>query len=89
MEIKQFLEELKKINPELDFDLIAKAYSFAQENYQGLIRLSGQTYLDHCLEIALDLAKMKLDSASIAAAILHETLERAKLNKDELRKNFG
>ncbi len=86
---KQFLEELKKINPELDFDSITKAYSFAQENYQGLVRLSGQTYLEHCLEIALDLAKMKLDSASIAAAILHETLERAKLNKDELRKNFG
>jgi len=86
---KQFLEELKKINPELDFDSITKAYFFAQENYQGLVRLSGQTYLEHCLEIALDLAKMKLDSASIAAAILHETLERAKLNKDELRKNFG
>ncbi len=89
MKIKQFLEELKKNNPELDFDLIKKAYLFAQENYQGLTRLSGQTYLDHCLEIALDLAKMKLDSASIAAAVLHETLERAKLNKDELRKNFS
>ncbi|MBL7155120.1 MAG: bifunctional (p)ppGpp synthetase/guanosine-3',5'-bis(diphosphate) 3'-pyrophosphohydrolase [Candidatus Portnoybacteria bacterium] len=89
MEIKQFLEELKKINPELDFGLIEKACFFAQENYQGLTRLSGQTYLDHCLEIALDLAKMKLDSASIAASILHETLERTKLTKDKLRKNFG
>jgi len=89
MEEKQFLEELKKNNPELDFDLIKKAYLFAQENYQGLTRLSGQTYLDHCLEIALDLAKMKLDSASIATAILHETLERVKLNEDKLRRNFG
>jgi len=89
MEIKQFLEELKKDNPELDFDLIEKACFFAQENYQGLTRLSGQTYFEHCLEIALDLAKMKLDSASIAAAILHEILERTKLTKDKLRKNFG
>lgn len=89
MEIKQFLEELKKNNPELDFDLIKKACLFAQENYQGLTRLSGQTYLDHCLEIALDLAKMKLDSASIAAAILHETLERTKITKDQLKKDFG
>lgn len=89
MEIKQFLEELKKINPHLDFDLIAKACFFAQENYQGLVRLSGQTYLDHCLEIALDLAKIKLDSASIATAILHETLERTNLTKNQLKKNFG
>ena len=86
---KQFLEELKKDNPELDFDLIKKACLFAQENYQGLTRLSGQTYLDHCLEIALDLAKMKLDSASITAAILHETLERTKITKDQLKKDFG
>ena len=89
MEIKQFLEELNKINPKLDFDLIARACSFAQENYQGLVRLSGQTYFDHCLEIALDLAKMKLDSASVVTAILHETLERAKLTKEQLKKEFG
>ena len=89
MEIKKFLEELRKINPELDFDLIEKACFFAQENYQGLIRLSGQTYLDHCLEIALDLAKVKLDSASIATTILHEILERTKITKDQLKKNFG
>jgi GTP pyrophosphokinase len=89
MEIKQFLEKLKEINPELDFDLIEKACLFAQENYQGLVRLSGQTYLDHCLEIALDLAKMKLDSASVATTILHETLERATISKERLKKEFG
>lgn len=89
MGIKQFLEELKKINPHLDFDLISRAYFFAQEKYQGLVRLSGQTYFDHCLEIALDLAKIKLDSASITTAILHETLERAKVDKEKLKKEFG
>jgi len=89
MEIKQFLEKLKKINQELDFDLIERAYFFAQENYQGLIRLSGQTYLDHCLNVALGLAKIKLDSSSISAAILHETLERAEVTKEQLKKEFG
>lgn len=89
MEIKEFLEKLKKINPSLDFDLIEKASLFAQKHYQGLIRLSKQSYFDHCLEIALDLAKMKMDSASIATAILHETLERTNVKKENLKKKFG
>jgi len=89
MEIERFIEELKKINPNLNFDLITRACFFAQENYQGLVRRSGQTYFDHCLEIALDLAKMKLDSSSIATAILHEILERAKTDKERLKKEFG
>ncbi len=89
MEINQFLEELKKINPHLDFDLIEKACFFAQEKYRGLVRLSGQTYFAHCLEVALDLAKMKLDSTSVATAVLHETIERAGVAKEEVKKEFG
>lgn len=89
MEVKKFLEQIKKINPELDFELIEKSAYFAQEIYQGMVRLSGQTYLTHCLEIALDLAKLKLDSASVSAAILHESIERANQNKSELKKRFG
>ncbi|MFH0906764.1 MAG: RelA/SpoT family protein [bacterium] len=89
MDIKQFLKELKQINNKLDFNLIEKAYFFSQKNYQGLVRLSGQTYFNHCLEIAIDLAKMKLDSTCIATAILHETLERTSVSKKELEKNFG
>jgi len=89
MSLKEFLAKLKEINPNLDFVLIEKAYLFAQENYQGLIRLSGETYFNHCLEISLDLAKMKLDSASIATAILHEIIERAGLPKEKLKENFG
>lgn len=89
MAVDQFLEELKKINPHLDFELIEKACFFAQEKYRGLVRLSGQIYFDHCLEVALDLAKMKLDSTSIATAILHETIERAEVPKEEIKKEFG
>ena len=89
MEIKKFLEEIKKINSGLDFNLIKKAAYFAQEHYKGLVRSSGQTYFDHCLEVALSLAKMKLDSATIAAAILHEILERSQVKKSVLQSNFG
>ncbi|MFH1460922.1 MAG: RelA/SpoT family protein [Patescibacteria group bacterium] len=89
MTIPDFLVKLKKINPNLDFDFIEKACLFAQEKYQGLVRLSGETYLDHCLEIALDVAKLELDKISISTAVLHESLERARVSKKELGKNFG
>ncbi len=89
MELKDFLQKIKKNNPDLDFDLIKKAYLFSQKKYQGLIRLSGQSYLDHCLAISLDLAKMGLDSDTIATAILHETIERAKAPKKEIEKEFS
>lgn len=89
METKQFLEELEKINPDLNFDLIGKACFFAKEHYQGLVRFSGQTYFDHCLEIALSLAKIKMDSTTIATTILHESLERANVSEEQLKKEFG
>ncbi len=89
MDLKIYLEEIKKINPDLDLDLIKKAYFFAEKKYQGLTRLSGKSYFNHCLEISLDLAKMGLDSNTIATAILHETIERAKVPKKEIKKEFG
>lgn len=89
MEINQFLEKAKKINPGLDFKLIEKACLFAQEHYKGLSRLSGQTYFDHCLESAIDLIRIKLDSASIATTVLHEILERTDVTKKQLEKEFG
>jgi GTP diphosphokinase / guanosine-3',5'-bis(diphosphate) 3'-diphosphatase len=89
MEIKQFLKELEKINPDLNLNLISKACFFAKEHYQGLVRLSGQTYFDHCLEIALSLANIKLDSTTIATTILHESLERANIPEEQLKKEFG
>ena len=85
MTIAEFLSKLNKINPDLDFDFIEKACLFAQEKYQGLVRLSGETYFEHCLKIALDVAKLKLGKFSISAAILHESLERAGVNKAEQR----
>lgn len=89
MEIEKFLAKTKEVNLNLDFDLIEKACRYARKKYQGLERKSGQSYFDHCLEGALDLAEMKLDSATVATAILHEAIERAHIAKEELVKEFG
>lgn len=89
MDTQQFLDNLKRICPELNLKLIEKTAEFAQEAYQGLNRFSGQPYLEHCFEVALDLAKMKLDTTTVAAAVLHETMDKAKISQDRLIKEFG
>jgi len=86
---EEFLNKIGEINPRLDQKLIARAFDFAQKIYGGQKRLSGQTLLDHCAEIALALAEINLGSSVVAAGLLHEALERIGLPKKELAKEFG
>lgn len=89
MEKKEFLNKIKEINPHLNHELIEKAFDFAQKIYGDKKRLSGQTLMDHCVEIALALTEINLGSAVIAAGLLHEALERVSLTEQELKKEFG
>jgi len=85
----EFLNKIKEINPKLNMGLLEKAFNYAQFAYYGQRRLSGQSLLDHCLEIALDLAGINLGSSVVVAGILHEALERVKVNREEFKKKFG
>ncbi len=69
--------------------LIQKAYVFSASAHAGQIRLSGEPYLSHPLEVADLLAEMNLDAATIAAGLLHDTVEDTKAGLDEIREQFG
>jgi len=56
-------------------ELIEKAYVFSATVHRGQLRLSGEPYLTHPLEVAGILADMKLDAATIATGLLHDTVE--------------
>jgi GTP pyrophosphokinase len=70
-------------------ELIRGAYTFAAVAHSGATRLSGEPYLTHPLAVAHVLANMKLDAVSIAAGLLHDTVEDTKVTLDEIRENFG
>jgi len=89
MDKNQFLSNVKQVNPGLNMDLIDRAFNYAQEIYGGQKRLSGQTILDHCSEIALDLAQINLGSSVVVAALLHEVLEKFGANREEVKKKFS
>ena len=69
--------------------LIEEAYSFAAACHEGQQRVSGDPYITHPVEAALTVANLNLDSAAIAAALLHDVVEDCGVSTDEIGKRFG
>jgi len=87
--INEILDKTAIYLSEQEQALITKAYIFSAAAHAGQVRLSGEAYLSHPLEAAGILADMRLDAASIAAGLLHDTVEDTKATVTELRELFG
>ena len=83
------LESLVSYNPHADTDLLKKAYVFSAKVHLGQVRLSGESYLIHPLEVAGILTQLKLDVASVATGLLHDAVEDTLTTPKEIRENFG
>jgi GTP pyrophosphokinase len=82
-------EKVLDYSPKADLDLLRRAYIFSAKVHQGQVRLSGEPYLSHPLEVAGILAEMKLDAASVSAGLVHDTLEDSYTTLDELKSGVG
>jgi len=69
--------------------MVRKAYERAAEAHRGQRRLSGEDYVNHPLEVAAILADLQLDAETIAAALLHDTVEDTNLTAEEVKREFG
>ncbi len=87
--ITDILDKIQQYNPKADLNIIDKAYIFSARSHAGQVRLSGEPYLSHPLEVAGILADMKLDTVSIAAGLLHDVIEDSKAEKKEIAEIFG
>jgi GTP pyrophosphokinase len=83
------VEEVLRYNPQADIDMLERAYVLSAKVHKGAVRLSGEPYLIHPLEVAHVLSKMNLDVQSVASGFLHDTLEDSYLEKQELEQYFG
>lgn len=88
-EFEELLTRIRTSNPNPDEKLIRSAWEFAKEKHAGQMRLSGKPVLAHLLAVAQVLASWRLDSVSIAAGLLHDTIEDADVGKKELVGRFG
>jgi GTP pyrophosphokinase len=77
-------------NPtEADVALIQKAAEFAERAHAGQKRLSGEPYFSHCFATAKNLAGLNMSATTVAAGLLHDTVEDAKATPQEIEKQFG
>ncbi len=84
-----FLSVLSRNTTSPDIARITKAYLFAQKAHFGQTRLSGEAFISHPLAVATYLAGWNLDTESIVAGLLHDTVEDAGVSRDQLVKEFG
>ncbi|MGO9580750.1 MAG: RelA/SpoT family protein [Desulfobaccales bacterium] len=87
--LQDIVEEVQKHHPELDTGLIEKAYIFSAKAHEGQLRLSGEPYLSHPLEVAYLLAKMGLGPVTVSSGLLHDTVEDSAASLDDLEEYFG
>src|ERR671916_113719 len=87
--ITSLLGKVASYDPEADEELIARAYSTAHAAHKEQVRKSGEPFVYHPLATADILADLRMDSTTIAAAILHDVLEDTEITKEELETQFG
>ncbi|MFV2073039.1 MAG: bifunctional (p)ppGpp synthetase/guanosine-3',5'-bis(diphosphate) 3'-pyrophosphohydrolase [Thermoanaerobaculales bacterium] len=87
--IESILNRVERYRPDLNEDLLRKAYVFAANRHQGQIRRSGEPYFTHPLTVAWILADMELDEEAIAAGLLHDILEDTPTAAEEIDREFG
>jgi GTP pyrophosphokinase len=76
------------LSPE-EQEMIEKAYIFSAAVHQGQVRLSGEPYLTHPMEVAGMLSDMKLDAATIISGLLHDSVEDTLATIEQIRREFG
>jgi guanosine-3',5'-bis(diphosphate) 3'-pyrophosphohydrolase len=89
LRFNDILERFTAYDPNADTDLLKKAYVFSAKVHSGQLRLSGEPYLIHPLEVAGILTQLKVDVASVATGLLHDTVEDTLTTVKEIKENFG
>ncbi len=85
----ELVERVLAYNPNADEALLNKAYVYAMQKHGTQKRASGDPYFAHPLEVAAILTNLKLDDASIAVALLHDTIEDTDATRAEIDQLFG
>ncbi|MFZ0509692.1 MAG: RelA/SpoT family protein, partial [Methylocella sp.] len=85
----ELVDRVRRYNPQADEVALNRAYVYAMKAHGAQIRASGDPYLSHPLEVAAILTDMKVDDATIVAAVLHDTIEDTGSTREEIDKLFG
>jgi GTP diphosphokinase / guanosine-3',5'-bis(diphosphate) 3'-diphosphatase len=88
-DLETLLNIMREYLPDVDLDIVVRAYNFAAEAHAEARRKSGEPYLQHPLSTAIILARMQLDPECIAAALMHDVPEDTTVTIEEVKEQFG
>src|SRR5439155_3109527 len=82
-------EKALRYHPEANPEMIQRGYVASAKLHKGQVRMNGEPYLTHPLEVANILAEIRLDAVTVTAGLLHDALEDTLMKPEELKKQFG
>lgn len=85
----ELVERVTSYDPDANEDLLNRAYVYAMRAHGNQKRASGEAFFNHPLEVAAILTELKLDDATIAAALLHDVVEDTAATHQEIEEKFG
>ena len=88
-EYRRLVQTVRERIPDADMDLLRRAFRFSLDAHRGQRRLSGEPYILHPLAVAQTLAEQGLDSATLAAGLLHDVVEDTSFGEDIIAREFG
>lgn len=89
MNLAEFIIAVEAQKANIDISLVRRAYEFSENAHRGQKRESGEPYFNHCVAVGLILAEQRLDSATIAAGLIHDVVEDTTYGLDAVRAHFG
>ena len=87
--INGLIDKVFSYNPDADLDLMRRAYAFSREAHNKQKRIEGSPFIEHPLSVAAILTDMRMDSTTIAAGLLHDTIEDADITNEEIKAMYG
>ncbi len=87
--VEELLAEVSAYNPDVDRELLARAFAFAAKAHEGQQRRSGEEFIHHPFGAAKICAELRLDDETIAAALMHDVVEDTNVTIEQVRDEFG
>ena len=87
--LENLILKIEQYNPNADLQLIIKAYNYAEAAHESQVRNSGEKYIVHPVNVALILAELNMDTATIIAGLLHDVIEDTSISYEKICEEFG
>ena len=85
----ELVTRIRRYFPKVDADFVRRAYEFAEEAHRPQRRQSGEPYFAHVAEVAMILADLRMDVATVCTGLLHDTVEDTPATLEDITREFG